>query len=266
MGNVWPHDNQQELIAFYGNPKRDVPAQLVKVTPPFQFYYTDERGTRKVPYIWFHRKAAPALLAALNEIWDYYRHDQKALEATGITDFGGTYNPRMVRGSATKWSNHAFGAAIDLNAKQNGLGAGHGNMPAPVIAAFKRQGFRWGGDYHGRTDPMHFEACQNAQSYGFAGSPDDIPTGAGDNGFDDTENDDIITANENIEEDKYKQSQDITRPLPWYKKVWNWVSGGGIAAMGVGGYTFAGIEPTTLATILGFALVVLILLIVTKRI
>ena len=32
-------------------------------------------------------------------------------------------------------------------------------MPQCVIDAFKRQGALWGGDYKGRTDPMHFEFC-----------------------------------------------------------------------------------------------------------
>jgi len=30
-------------------------------------------------------------------------------------------------------------------------------MPQLVIDAFKHQGARWGGDYRGRKDPMHFE-------------------------------------------------------------------------------------------------------------
>lgn len=257
----WPIDNQAALIAFYGDPKRDVPKQLVKVVPPFQMYYTDEKGTKKLPHVWFHRKAAPALLAALNEIWDKYGHNQAAIDREGISDCGGTYNPRMVRGSKTKWSNHAFAAAIDLDAKSNGLYQ-KGDMPQIVIDAFKRQGFRWGGDYQGRKDPMHFEACESAsQSYGFA----DIA--ANDNGFDESENDTEISVNENIHDDApYRQRDDDTRPLPWYKKVWSWVSGGGIGALGIGGYTFAGIEPTTLLIILGFILAVLVLLIVTKRI
>jgi hypothetical protein len=32
-------------------------------------------------------------------------------------------------------------------------------MPEAVVACFKAQGALWGGDYHGRTDPMHFEFC-----------------------------------------------------------------------------------------------------------
>ena len=32
-----------------------------------------------------------------------------------------------------------------------------------MIAAFKAEGARWGGDYKGRTDPMHFEFCASGE-------------------------------------------------------------------------------------------------------
>lgn len=76
-----------------------------------------------------------------------------------ISHYSGAYNHRLIRGSADRWSNHAYGAAIDLDAEHNGFNTGHGTMPQPVIDAFKRQGALWGGDYRGRTDPMHFEFC-----------------------------------------------------------------------------------------------------------
>lgn len=151
----WPADNQQALIAFYGTPGPDVERQLVPVVPPFQMYYDG----KPIKSIRFHRLAAPALAAALKEIWEHYDRDQRKIDALGISKYAGAYNPRKVRGSATKWSNHAYGAAIDLNAEENGFGKGHGSIPQPVIDAFKRQGARWGGDYRGRTDPMHFEFC-----------------------------------------------------------------------------------------------------------
>lgn len=155
----WPRDNQDELIRFYGNPGSSGPngvaAQLTRVTPPFKMYYEGQR----VASLSFHRKAAPALLAALTKAWEYYGRDQAKIDALGISKTAGTYNPRKIRGSATKWSNHAFGAAIDVNAEDNGFNV-EGNIPPVLIAAFKSEGARWGGDYTGRTDPMHFEFCQ----------------------------------------------------------------------------------------------------------
>jgi D-alanyl-D-alanine carboxypeptidase len=152
---TWPRDNQDALIAFYGNPgSAALESQLVPVVPPFRMTYEG----KPIGSIKFHQKAAGALLAALNEIWEAYGKDQSKIDAAGISRYDGAYNPRKIRGSA-KWSNHAFGAAIDINARENGFGTGHGTMPQIVVDAFKRQGARWGGDYKHRTDPMHFEFC-----------------------------------------------------------------------------------------------------------
>jgi hypothetical protein len=164
--NRWPKDNQEALIAFYGTPKTArLESQLVDVVPPFAMTFTDDNGqTTPVRRIKFHRKCADALQAALQEIWEKCGRDQAKINALGIQRFDGSYNPRLIRGSTTKWSNHAFGAAIDLAAADNAMGTGHGKMPQIVIDAFKRQGARWGGDYKKRTDPMHFEFCGGGQA------------------------------------------------------------------------------------------------------
>jgi len=73
-------------------------------------------------------------------------------------DWGYAY--RMVRGDATKLSNHSSGTAIDLNATRHELGK-IGTFPAekvPMIRALaKKYGLKWGGDYKNRKDEMHFE-------------------------------------------------------------------------------------------------------------
>lgn len=161
MPSRWPKDNQADLIAFYGTPGTPgLESQLVDVVPPFRMTYEG----KSIKAIRFHKKAAPALLAALTEIWEHYGKDQAKLDALGVSRYDGAYNPRLIRGSATRWSNHGFAAAIDINAKDNGFNTGHGTMPKPVVDAFKRQGARWGGDYHGRTDPMHFEFVDGGQA------------------------------------------------------------------------------------------------------
>lgn len=160
----WPHDDPASLATFYGDPDRGEPGkQLAQVIPPFQMYYDG----KPVPHIKFHRKAAPALRAALDAIWAHYGCDQLKIDAARISHFSGAYNPRYVRGyepgnpqgRTPRWSNHAYGAAIDFDAEHNGFNTGHGTMPQAVVDCFKAQGALWGGDYHGRTDPMHFEFC-----------------------------------------------------------------------------------------------------------
>lgn len=160
MSSRWPADNQVALLKFYGTPGPEVERQLVDVVPPFKMYYEG----KPVPHIKFHRKAADALSAALAEIWEHYGKDQAKVDACRISHFSGAYNPRFIRGSSTKWSNHAYGAAIDFDAEHNGFNTGHGTMPQAVIDAFKRQGARWGGNYLHRTDPMHFEFCDPGPS------------------------------------------------------------------------------------------------------
>jgi Putative peptidoglycan binding domain/D-alanyl-D-alanine carboxypeptidase len=66
---------------------------------------------------------------------------------------------RAIRGS-NRPSNHSWGLAIDLDAPENPMTtdprARHtiGSYASGVAA---RYGFRWGGDYIGRKDYMHFE-------------------------------------------------------------------------------------------------------------
>lgn len=71
------------------------------------------------------------------------------------------YANRAVRG-ATDYSNHASGTAVDFNAPDHPLGA-VGTFTAAQRAAIGRilhdlEGVvRWGGNYAGRKDEMHFE-------------------------------------------------------------------------------------------------------------
>jgi hypothetical protein len=75
-----------------------------------------------------------------------------------LDDWG--YCFRNIRGSSDKLSNHSSGTAIDLNATKHPLGK-VGTFPSekvPMIRALaKKYGLKWGGDYKGRADEMHFE-------------------------------------------------------------------------------------------------------------
>lgn len=87
----------------------------------------------------------------------------------GRDDWG--FAPRPIRGGSTP-SNHASGTAIDLNAQRHGLGK-RGTFTGSQVAAIRRllarytdndgrQVIRWGGDYSGRADEMHFEINASA--------------------------------------------------------------------------------------------------------
>ena len=79
-----------------------------------------------------------------------------------MDDWG--YAERTIRGDSTTLSNHASGTAIDLNATQHPLGTSvlstfTQTQVDRIHARLRRyEGcIRWGGDYSGRKDSMHFE-------------------------------------------------------------------------------------------------------------
>lgn len=81
------------------------------------------------------------------------------IEAGQLDDWG--YAERPIRGS-TALSNHASGTAIDLNSTKHPLAKVGTFTPAQAAKIRERlkhyEGvIRWGGDYSGRKDEMHFE-------------------------------------------------------------------------------------------------------------
>lgn len=71
---------------------------------------------------------------------------------------------RAIRGSSSP-SNHSWGLAVDLNAPTNPMTSPlKTDMPGWMPELWNSYGFRWGGDYSGRKDAMHYE---------FMGSPAD---------------------------------------------------------------------------------------------
>jgi hypothetical protein len=107
--------------------------------------------------VWFHKQAAPQLLA----LWADWAQ-------AGLLDrvvlWGGAFVPRFVRGSRSVLSNHSFGTAFDINMAQNGLGvepAGMGmeGCVRELVPLANKHGFYWGGHFK-RRDGMHFEIAQ----------------------------------------------------------------------------------------------------------
>ncbi len=151
----WPHDDIHSKNDFYGNFKEHAWASLnlVHYTPPFQMKYMG----KAIKSILVHRKIVPALQAIFSEIWEKCGHSQAAVDKTGASDYGGCFNIRPIAGSGN-YSNHSWPCAIDLSPSTNGFRHDSSTtLSNIVIDAFKRQGALWGGDYHGRKDPMHFE-------------------------------------------------------------------------------------------------------------
>ena len=108
---------------------------------------------------------------------DYGGDDEKSMAANNTSGF----NCRTVAGT-DRWSQHSFGAAIDLNPVQNPYVTGAGVSPTAgepyaragdrraavqglitadsvVVRAFRDAGWEWGGDWSSPKDYQHFSAA-----------------------------------------------------------------------------------------------------------
>jgi hypothetical protein len=115
----------------------------------------------------FHVKAKDQLLG-LFAAWE------KAKLLDRILSYGGSFNPRFIRGSRTVLSNHATGTAFDINVQWNGLGRipakfGERGCVYELVGIANDFGFYWGGHFSydektgkfgSRSDGMHFEVAK----------------------------------------------------------------------------------------------------------
>jgi D-alanyl-D-alanine carboxypeptidase len=116
-------------------------------------WYDAHIQTRRVPIfsepVTCNRALFPMLIGALKDV-------QAAGLAGEIHTYSGCYAPRTVaRSPIAPPSNHAYGAAIDINAPENPFG-GTPTMDPRIVKIFERWGFIWGGRFL-IPDGMHFE-------------------------------------------------------------------------------------------------------------
>jgi hypothetical protein len=133
---------------FDAYPRSDDPAYL-NIDPA---WYDAHIRTRTVPLlgaVTCNEQLFPALVGALTDV-----------EAAGLGGaihvYSGCYAARTVARSTTAPpSNHAYGAAIDINAPKNPYGSTP-TMNRRVVKIFEHWGFDWGGNFL-IPDGMHFE-------------------------------------------------------------------------------------------------------------
>lgn len=162
----WPRDNDAELDAFYGRPDGSARWEVTNLTyinTPWRAYLAGtpivlSRGIR------VHKKVADSLTRIFQSLWETFGKSQAEIEKVDLHQIGGAYYFRARRGSK-RLSNHARGIAIDIDPQDNPMGReGRGDMDPRVVAAFKAEGWRWGGDYAGSKDKMHYEAVFSGQT------------------------------------------------------------------------------------------------------
>ena len=134
-----------------------------------------------------HRDVADAVLGVFRRLWDarfpiermvlvdeYGASDDRSMEANNTSAF----NCRTVAGT-TRWSEHSYGRAIDLNPVQNPYVSSSGRVSPPnggpyadrnrqdagmvhggdvVATGFADIGWGWGGTWRNSKDYQHFSA------------------------------------------------------------------------------------------------------------
>ena len=141
-----------ELKARFGEPAAALPYgdDWIRLDPGF---LRRNIRTARVPLLGSvscHRKMIPALRAAMAELVG--RGLGRLVDAG---DYAGCYAPRRIRPGGAM-SLHAWGLAVDLNARANPHG-GRSAQDRRLVRTMERHGFTWGGNFPTLPDPMHFE-------------------------------------------------------------------------------------------------------------
>jgi hypothetical protein len=169
----WP--TQQEVLSnksVYGDPRGPDRTKMsikwereniIRIQPPFRMTYAGA----KVPSIRVHKHCAASLTRVLERLLQSANGKQATLDHWGVSIFGGVVQYRLMRGG-NRLSIHSYGAAIDLDPARNGM---YDRTPRfaefpEVLAAFAKEGWRWGGDWNGNgssadermADGMHWQA------------------------------------------------------------------------------------------------------------
>ena len=160
-GSLATPNGLEEILATFGNIydfiREDgglnpswASKHLARVELPFSIPLSWDRS-QSVTKLYCHKKLVEIFAQVFSEI------ERKGLRSK-IRTFGGCYNYRSKRTSG-KLSTHSWGVCIDLNPETNPQGK-PGDMHPGVVEIFQEFGFKWGGDWTGRSkDPMHFQFC-----------------------------------------------------------------------------------------------------------
>lgn len=143
------------LVEFLGPPRENLTQDCQPMTNPElkELLAVEDVGPIRVQML---RPAVESLRAVFDEV----RRTDPDLYAR--IDTAGSLCVRLVRGSSSSVSNHAFGLAVDLNIDSHldTLGDGYTQLGLTILADFFREaGWIWGAAF-GREDSMHFEVSR----------------------------------------------------------------------------------------------------------
>lgn len=158
----WPVESA--VPAFYGphgTPEGRRPP-LVQVPTPWAFRIAWNLSQTRT-FLWAHERTAPSLTRILHRIHLHY--GAARLHDLRLDIFSGDYAPRLMRGSQTRWSMHAWGIAYDFDDTENRLhwGADRARLARPEYRPFWEIWESEGWVSLGRTrnyDWMHVQAAR----------------------------------------------------------------------------------------------------------
>lgn len=106
---------QRDIREFYGPPGTE--SNMVLAQLPFKMRI-DWNLRQKTSRLRVHKKCALSLVKAITETRDHYGDGR--WRQLGLDRYAGGYVARKMRGGS-QWSMHAYGCAIDIYARPNGL-------------------------------------------------------------------------------------------------------------------------------------------------
>lgn len=112
--NKWPNQDYASMVKFYG----DVGENQIQIPLPYPVVLAWDH-TKQVRKITCHEKVSHCMTKIFDDLLSHYGKDK--IHELGIDRFGGMLNVRKMRGSASAWSIHSWGAACDLDPDRNTL-------------------------------------------------------------------------------------------------------------------------------------------------
>ena len=148
-----------QIISKYGQPGNADNFTIIPLPYPMRIAWDLKVKVQKMQC---HELAADNFTNVFNQLLKHYGLAE--LQRLGIDLFGGCVNVRLMRGSKTRWSRHAWGIAIDLDPARNALKTPWKDcqFSKPEYEAmhqiFEQNGFLNYGKVKG-FDAMHTELC-----------------------------------------------------------------------------------------------------------
>ncbi|MBM3417426.1 MAG: M15 family metallopeptidase [Bacteroidetes bacterium] len=149
-----------EVIKAFGVPGNPDNFTIIQLPYPMRIAWDLKTQVTKMQC---HELAEYRFLSVFKDLLTHYGWEE--IKKLGIDIFGGCVNVRLMRGSKTKWSRHAWGIAIDLDPARNGLKTSWANSQfskkeyEPMHQIFEMYGFLNYGKVKG-FDSMHYELCK----------------------------------------------------------------------------------------------------------